>query len=908
MAAMNAAFEAAMVVAGQAAKFYCVTASPDIRACSRWPKLRGATIIEGVHATSRIVDHVQMQLPTLRFHAMTADFIKDTNGVWWLTRVVDFKASSSVEPTRDEVGFGTRDSAVLIPESLRPKHGRLNNEPQMDDPESPPRESTLLRGDEFNNALNSRTCFLCGSPCELTATFRCQLEAMLKGDCGDDYKESSVTSMKARTNDEFRMTLTMALDTIFLMRQRGVGLPVWEHAVSTVRKSQVRDVCDFPTCMLCYRIYQQQNRLQLIARELHTVLSPNETCSNDQEDEENAVANSFKSDGFSTATSAASGLAAKLLSTELQYAQETPKSVLEALEAFRAEPIPPSLLLRGDSVENRPTSSILSPVRGADVDPTATQLRFVFFFHELQDGGPDLEPTDFFLEYQLGQNITRVHLEGSKRHTPNRWQLCEARIHYLCATLDAFNEFCTQKRLLIKMKAKPRYPIDAPEGDPNRYRDKEEFFGYASLPLRTVNTSAKWFGNSLQPESRTDYLLDLHTASFGLLTLKLTVGLLVDPVPLGHVRDVLREFIFLEEQQPRGVYWPPISHCHGGLAVPRDWVGALMPSEYTKILPMRRRDLPEYHRSQSLRLTMDGTTLSGVCMIAKRIVFRITEDAATKNFPTLLLAVILRYAFFVSLLPSVTSWKSPAIFQFTRKYSVDRLLAEVKPDTIPILSFLGELLQVLLEDHAIPASLDASTLERVLKPFWQQESGWCSIPRTRTGCLPERRVIWNRAIRRWVSATGSTTAIDEIREPTNEIREPTSHDENGEIMIPRHGLTLNTIIGEFRSKALALVLCELFEKMETLDNEYIEIAELRSLAKCLPNEAHSCVEERLDPDMGTRERLTQDDIVVLSDLVGQQRRLTLRTLLLSLMGSAVMLDALARFDRVGSGEMSLEGV
>lgn len=217
MAAMNAAFDAAMTTAAQIARFYCVTVSPDERACARWPKLRGAAIAEGVQATSRVVEHVQMQLPTLRFHSMTVDFIKDTAGIWWLTRVVDFNASSSVEPPRDDGGFGSRDSAVLIPEALRSKHSRLNNDPQVDDCDSPRRASGLLRGDELDNALNSRACFLCGCSCELAPTFRGQLDAMLKDQTGDDYKENSTTciSIEPPVGDEFRMTLTMALDTIF---------------------------------------------------------------------------------------------------------------------------------------------------------------------------------------------------------------------------------------------------------------------------------------------------------------------------------------------------------------------------------------------------------------------------------------------------------------------------------------------------------------------------------------------------------------------------------------------------------------------------------------------------------------------------------------------------------------------
>ncbi|ETL87789.1 hypothetical protein L917_13080 [Phytophthora nicotianae] len=997
MAAMNAAFEAAMVTAAQTARFYCVTVSPDARACARWPKLRGAAIIEGVQATSRIVEHVQMQLPTLCFHSMTTDFIKDINGVWWLTRVVDFNASSSIEPPRDDACFGTRDSAVFVPEALRTRYGP-NNESQLDDPSSPPKESTLLRGDELSHAMNTRSCFLCGCSCELSPTFRGQLDAMVKGQSSDEYKANSTISLKTQTVDEFRMTLTMALDTIFLMRQRGVNLPAWESAVSTVRKSQLRDVCDFPTCMLCYRIYQQQNRLQVLARELHCVLSPNVVNPSGDPEVETEI---NSSDGVGMAASAAAGLASQLLSNELRYDQEAPRNVLNALEAFRSEVIPPSLLLRGDSPELRPTGNILTPVRGADVDPTATQLRLVFFFHELQDGGPDLDPTDFYLEYQLDQSVTRVQLEGSKRHTPNRWQLCEARVHYLCATLETFSEFCSQKRLLIKLKAKPRSQSDDSDNEEHdgngeddqvginggpiasRYRDKEEFFGYTLLSLRAVNTAAKWFGNSLQPESRTDYLLELQTGSYGLLTLKLTVGLLVDPIPLGHLRDILRDRIFLEEQPPAGVYWAPQSHFLSGLAVPRDWVGALMPSEYTKLLPMRRRrgaygthtvtaskppftlspthsaakitvpphtvtdtaknqsseelenaiplsapvkkpstrrmsnvttakNCPETARSgtsndddavisnvgqllsecstRSLHLmtgSMTRTTLSQACLAAKRLVFRITDDTATTNFPTILLATILRQASIT--VPS--SWKSSASFHFTRRYSVDRLLAEVRPGTLPMLSLLGELLLVLIDERELPDSIDAGALESLLEPFWQHDSGWRPIPRTQSGCLPERRVVWNRAIRRWEAATGNTSI------------EPAAQSDGS--IVQYLGDTLALEIGDFRTKLLALVVCELFEQMESLDDGYVEIAELRSLAKCFPKQESLTMEE-LDAEIGTRERLTQENIIVLAKLVHQQRRLSLRTLLHSLMGSAVMVEALTRFDRVGSSEMSLE--
>lgn len=122
---------------------------------------------------------------------------------------------------------------------------------------------------------------------------------------------------------------------------------MWENAVSTVKKSQLRDVCDFPVCMLCYRVYQQQNRLQVIARELHSVFSP-AASERPEVDDDVVTGAGTLSTRVCMANSAASGLSAsQLLSTELRVRHETPKSVLDRLEAFRTETIPPALLLRG---------------------------------------------------------------------------------------------------------------------------------------------------------------------------------------------------------------------------------------------------------------------------------------------------------------------------------------------------------------------------------------------------------------------------------------------------------------------------------------------------------------------------------------------------------------------------------
>ncbi|RLN02393.1 hypothetical protein BBJ28_00005498 [Nothophytophthora sp. Chile5] len=897
MAAVNAAYEVAMAKAAQLARFYCVTVSPDARGCVRWPKLRGTPITEGVQATARLVEHVQMQLPALLFHAMTADFIKDTEGVWWLTRVVDFQATSLVEMPTDNSGcFTARDSAVQIAEFLRAKLGRSKRHRPAEVEASGPRDPTT-NGVELVNASATHTCFLCGSVCEFSPTFQAELLVVLseaKSDSSDDVGVAS----SALT--EYRLTLTMALDTIYLLRQRGVILSVWEDAVQTVRKAQLRDVCEFPVCLLCYRIYHHQHRLQQMARELHTLLSPTPGgCRERTQGSEEAAAEDATSE--MTAASAVCGLAtSRQLATELRCRRQTPALVQTQLEAFQRERIPPALQWHGVSPETTPTWSTLTPVVGADVDPTATQLRLVLFFHELQDGGPDLNPTDFSLEYQLGQNVTRVQLEGSKRHTPNRWQLCEARIHYLCATLEAFSEFCTHKRLLIKLKAKSESSTSdgadndgredfEDEGQSNdggsrddeadekdsiepgtgqatgRKRSRPEFFGYAVLSLRPLITAAKWFGNSLQPECRTDYLLELHTASYAVLTLKVTVGLLVNPVPLAHVRDVIRDRIFLEERQP-----------------PSD---ATQSQQETQSLSAQSTD------AHSM-----GKTLTCACVATKRIVSRLVDSAKAVCFPTGLLAAILRHASFMaasssSSSASLESWSIPASFHFTRRHSVDQLLAEIKPGGLPGLALLGEMLFVLLEDRVVPIEVDVTALEPLLEPYWRQDSGWRAIPRSSSCCLPERRVVWNRAIRRWEAASGIVTTT-EASLSLSLCHQSEAADGNAKPPPPLPTAALAKDIGRFRTKSLALVLCELFEQMEALDTGYIEIAELRSLAKNLPEgkqnaEEASTLEQQLDPELGTRERLSSEEIRTLAGLVERQRRLAVNMLLRSLMASTV---------------------
>lgn len=533
-------------------RFYCVSSTTsDPKRCHRLPKIRGNPIVEGVGAVKRIVEHVQAQLPGIRLPAMSADFIKDSSGTWWFIRVVSFDAFYRV-PVPQEVMY-LPESVTQMHELMRSRYFRqmlisFNSSGSVSEATAPA---------DKNLNLTIPECFLCGSLCEFSKAFTQEIITLLKD--SDDLHGGVLKELK-----EYRMTLKMAIDTIYLLRQRAVLMPTWESAVVTLRKSPVQ-TAEFTVCLLCYSIYKQQQKLHDVALEFHGIFNAVSESVADHQLSESSMSTSMHD---ARATKDIFDLA--FLSgrdTPPAFATKPMRAVLDQIQHFQSESCPS--LTRGPADERHSVNEYTA-VKGEDVDPTCTQMRLAFFFHELQDGGPDLAPTDFYLEYQLGQVFNRLHLEGSKCHTPNRWQLCETRIHYFCATFDSFADYCLEKRLLIKMKTI--------HGD--------ELHGCTVLSLRPLITAAKRFGNSLLPESRTDYLIEIRTDVYGLLTLKLTLGLLVDSVPFGHVREILVGKDFLREE-PMGVYWPPPAICYTGLAVPRDWVGALMPSEYISVVPMR---------------------------------------------------------------------------------------------------------------------------------------------------------------------------------------------------------------------------------------------------------------------------------------------------------------------------------
>ncbi|TYZ65157.1 hypothetical protein PybrP1_012065 [[Pythium] brassicae (nom. inval.)] len=976
----KSALSAAMVKLAHLSRFYCVSTTGDAKKYQRLPKIRGSPIAESVSAVKRVIEHVQAQLPSIRFAALTADFIKDSDGVWWLVRVVSFDAFYRVP---------VPPQAMYLPESVTQMHEVLRSKyfrqlPASATAATAPTGALCTSGlGPVAKSLNTTIpdCFLCGSLCALSPALTHELAALFRGSDDSALHSGGVLTELAA----YRMTLKMAVETIFLLRQRAVVVPTWEAAVMALRKAPMR-VAEFTVCFLCYRIYKQQQKLHDVALELHGVFSAVGGGSGVAAAEQHAdISSLYIAGGAATSDVFDLALPGKASEPPLQPAG----AALALITQFQSESSP---CMNQAPPDERHSVSTYSVVKGADVDPTCAQLRLAFFFHELQDGGPNLEPTDFYLEYQLGQSVTRLDLEGSKCHTPNRWQLCEARVHYVCATFDAFADYCLEKRLLIKMKS----------------TDGDAFHGCAVLSLRPLITAAKRFGNSLLPESRTDYLVEIRTDAFGLLTLKLTVGLLVDSVAFSHVREVLAAKAFLLED-PAGVYWPPPAFCYTGLAVPRDWVGALMLSEYIAVVPMRSRvanqnskgrhravigsrersvrsltqlggakpqskavrrssvntaresllqfqrefgeqaasspssdaltvsrgllgssSAPEgsSDRQASHRPMLSGRPLTIAVTAARRIVFRLAGDASI--FPTLLLGVLLRSANFVvpkpdgsSALNAALAWRCAATFAFSRKYSLDRVFSNLKLVSVPALVVLGELMLVMLKCQAAPAMIDMRRLEALVEPFWLQQrrpsqggsqagsATWEPVSTKAAHVSPEQRMIWNRAIRR-CEAAGFHSAFFRSRRRSDSGLSHAADEELSTAAMPpspssADPLQVVTDESDVRVKLHALVLCEIFEEMEVLDNGYIEIAEIRSLSKCLPLDllTQFRLPALLDP-LHVRETLSREELSSLSDVLDAHQRVAFGSVLTSLVQSRELGDVLAEFDRLGCGEINFD--
>ncbi|KAH9145702.1 hypothetical protein AeRB84_010413 [Aphanomyces euteiches] len=298
------------------------------------------------------------------------------------------------------------------------------------------------------------------------------------------------------------MTLKMASDTITNLLRRGVHLASWEGSVQKVISApHAKSSQEIRVCFVCYQIYKHQQRLWSTAREIHNFFTP-----------------------------------------------ELRQSVKRRNDPFCDRE---DVIVRHRHVTH-----------GIDVDRNCQQFCFVFLFHELQDILASEDLTKYHLEYCLGQATHRLWLDGPKTHTSHRWQLSEARVHYVLATDESMRIYCTSKTIDIYLK------------DGNLQE------GHASLPLKSLLTTVAQ--SRVRSTSSQDndlfaggpwhcgILVKVKTRNLGHLTLKVTLGLCAFPSnEFENLRSTVDPLDFVQESH---VFWPTLSYFQPGMILPVEWM------------------------------------------------------------------------------------------------------------------------------------------------------------------------------------------------------------------------------------------------------------------------------------------------------------------------------------------------
>ncbi|ETV92713.1 hypothetical protein H310_13142 [Aphanomyces invadans] len=809
-------YDVAIRDASVLARFTCVSNAPtsvfagDDDNATTWPpdvhtaKLRGQPITPALDAIQRIVAHAQLHIPVVQFNEMEGDFVKDTHGTWWCIQVKSFRYELRVPGVVALLReTDLLDSLVHVPKLLR-RRPRSND---VDDPKTNDANEPTPPQD-YNTHPSTTACFLCHNSFQLGPSDAEALGLVL--DDADQHVSIGSAAMSG-----YVMTFNMVSDTLTSLRHRGVHLSSWEasllRATTLTASGSPSGSSECRVCLMCYQIYKHQMSLCATSAAIHRYFVP-------------TVGN---------------------MSTQMKYpSDECPRrspsdSIIREIDAFRRERDPQDFSMPVDWTDG---NSKLTVVAGRDVDPNCQQFCFFLLFHELQDVLGREDPTQYYMEYQLGQTFCTLSFDGPKMHTAHRWQLCEARMHYAFATTDALRTMCQEHKIDIKMK----------------YRHTNAFEGHAHLSLKPLlgHLSSNIDGADddmlLQGPTHCGVLVHVNTHHLGLLKLKVTLGLIGSHQhEFADLRGAISGVAFVQEHH---VYWPETSYYQPSIALPIEWIPLFAPpdlygrtTESTSVTSGARRPsiavsaMTESSLMQDIQNQKRGMELQAPFSTLRRLVARLGETVDA--VPTFFVATLLRTVSFWKCPKAgstLSSWRVPSPYALTSSWTLDQLfrgvVKESKPLRLEAIALLGELLFVLLDQRSIPPMLPLSdNLEQLLTPFWLQQSptivlAWLAPQEAPSSCPSKHRIMWNRAVRRCQLA-GFTRHPDKSFLATHEWPSTLQlHVNANDIMKHRKRL---------RTRMRLLLLAHLFEKIEAYDSGYLDMGEFRCLPQQLKAEAKS---------------------------------------------------------------------
>ncbi|RQM19723.1 hypothetical protein B5M09_008010 [Aphanomyces astaci] len=552
-------FEMALRDAAILARFTCVSSAPtslhvDDNVIHTWPpdlhaaKLRGTythgsfltfarqhtlgrPIAPAVDAIQRIVAHAQTHIPAVQFNDMEADFVKDAAGTWWCLQVKSFRYEMRVPGVVALLRESKLiDSLVHVPKLLRRRPTRCNFHDD-DNADISTTDIAAMRQDSSDVHPPSSACFLCHNSFDLT-------DADALGLVLDD-DDQHVSMGAAATSRGYAMTFHMVSDTLTSLRHRGVHLSSWEASLH--RATSIPAASECRVCLVCYQIYKHQAAVCDTAAAIHRFFVPPPI--------------------MPTLLVDSAGRRAKH------------DSILQRIDAFRQERDPHDYSM---PEEEESAADHLRIVRGPDVDPNCQQFCFFLLFHELQDVLSRDDPTNYHLEYQLGQTFSTLSFDGPKVHTAHRWQLCETRAHYAVATPDALRTMCRDHKIQIKMKTTHTHAFEG-----HAVLSLKPLLGQASAAAASIDNGGDHDDDDdndrLQGPSHCGVLVHVKTHSLGLLKLKVTLGVFgTHQHDFAALQGAIAGVDFVQEHQ---VFWPDVSYYQPSIAVPIEWMPLFAPPD-----------------------------------------------------------------------------------------------------------------------------------------------------------------------------------------------------------------------------------------------------------------------------------------------------------------------------------------
>ncbi|RHY55121.1 hypothetical protein DYB30_003121 [Aphanomyces astaci] len=541
-------FEMALRDAAILARFTCVSSAPtslhaDDNVIHTWPpdlhaaKLRGRPITPAVDAIQRIVAHAQTHIPAVQFNDMEADFVKDAAGTWWCLQVKSFRYEMRVPGVVALLRESKLvDSLVHVPKLLRRRPTRCNFHDD-DSTNTSTTDIAAMRKDSSDVHPPSSACFLCHNSFDLT-------DADALGLVLDD-DDQHVSMGAAATRRGYAMTFHMVSDTLTSLRHRGVHLSSWEaslHRATSVATTGIPAASECRVCLVCYQIYKHQAAVCDTAAAIHSFFVPPPIM--------------------------------PTLLVDSAGRRTKHDSILQRIDAFRQERDPHDYSMPEEEEES--AADHLRIVRGPDVDPNCQQFCFFLLFHELQDVLGRDDPTNYHLEYQLGQTFSTLSFDGPKVHTAHRWQLCEARAHYAVATPDALRTMCRDHKIQIKMKTTHTHAFEG-----HAVLSLKPLLGQASAAAASIDNGGDHDDDDdndrLQGPSHCGVLVHVKTHSLGLLKLKVTLGVFgTHQHDFAALQGAIAGVDFVQEHQ---VFWPDVSYYQPSIAVPIEWMPLFAPPD-----------------------------------------------------------------------------------------------------------------------------------------------------------------------------------------------------------------------------------------------------------------------------------------------------------------------------------------